>query len=99
MCSGCARSGCTRAALELSSDPRRAGYFAFWVIISLVWGLLATVVITVLPLWESRHGLATVFGNMLAGRSAQRPEEYADKSFAGDVSVKKPEETNPNAQV
>ena len=28
------------------------GYFAFWVVISIVWGLLAAVVAIVMPVWE-----------------------------------------------
>ena len=43
------------------------GYFTFWVIIALAWGLLATVVIIVLPLYESREVLGNVIKGLLTG--------------------------------
>jgi urea-proton symporter len=33
------------------------GYFTFWVIISIIWGVLATLTLIFLPIWESRSGL------------------------------------------
>ena len=41
------------------------GYFTFWVILSITWGLLATIVSTLLPLWESRDSLINVTKNVL----------------------------------
>jgi urea-proton symporter len=35
-------------------------YFIFWVTISLVWGILATIAMVVLPVWESRAGILRV---------------------------------------
>ena len=43
------------------------GYFTMWVIIALAWGLLATVVIIVLPLYESREVLGNVIKGLLTG--------------------------------
>jgi urea-proton symporter len=36
------------------------GYFIFWVTISIVWGILATIAMVVLPVWESRSGILRV---------------------------------------
>ena len=43
------------------------GYFTMWVIIALAWGLIATVVIIVLPLYESREVLGNVIKGLLTG--------------------------------
>lgn len=33
------------------------GYFTFWVIISFIWGILATAAMVLLPVWESKEGI------------------------------------------
>lgn len=38
------------------------GYFTFWVILSFVWGLLATSAMVILPVWESRSVFSRIFG-------------------------------------
>jgi hypothetical protein len=53
------------------------GYFTFWVILSITWGLLATIVSTVLPLWESRDSLWNVIKNVFTC-AAPTPEEEMD---------------------
>jgi urea-proton symporter len=35
-------------------------YFTFWVIIALVWGVMAFLALTILPVWESRSALIRV---------------------------------------
>merc|ERR1711903_196571 len=44
--------------------------FTFWVSIALAWGLLATVVIIVLPLYESREVLGGVIKGIFTGAKA-----------------------------
>merc|ERR1711966_314222 len=46
------------------------GYFTLWVSIALAWGLLATVVIIVLPLYESREVLGGVIKGIFTGAKA-----------------------------
>merc|ERR1711966_243935 len=46
------------------------GYFTLWVSIALAWGLLATVVIIVLPLYESREVLGGVIKGVFTGAKA-----------------------------
>jgi len=51
-----------------------AGYFTFWVVLSLIWGLIATVVATLLPIWESRDALINMFKH-LAGKGGPLPSK------------------------
>ena len=51
-----------------------AGYFTFWVVLSLIWGLIATVVATLLPIWESRDALTNMFKH-LAGKGGPLPSK------------------------
>merc|ERR1711990_863539 len=46
------------------------GYFTLWVSIALAWGLLATVVIIVMPLYESREVLGGVIKGIFTGAKA-----------------------------
>merc|ERR1719424_1604989 len=39
-------------------------YFAFWVFIALLWGLVASFVIVVLPIWESKDQILAVMDGM-----------------------------------
>eukprot|EP01026_Neomeris_dumetosa_P065127 TRINITY_DN623_c0_g1_i3.p1 TRINITY_DN623_c0_g1~~TRINITY_DN623_c0_g1_i3.p1 ORF type:complete len:724 (-),score=58.73 TRINITY_DN623_c0_g1_i3:877-2892(-) len=39
-------------------------YFSFWAGIAIAWGLIATAIMILLPLWESRKGLLTVIFNL-----------------------------------
>ena len=36
------------------------GYFTFWVIVAMVWGVWASATITIMPLWESWTAISTV---------------------------------------
>ena len=38
--------------LALPAKVFPKGYFGFWVVVSIIWGLLAAVVAIVLPVWE-----------------------------------------------
>lgn len=51
------------------------GYFTFWVVVSFIWGITATVVMVVLPVYESRTSILRVFG----GTSAI-PDKYVDET-------------------
>ncbi|KAL4858304.1 Urea-proton symporter DUR3 [Chlorella vulgaris] len=63
--------------LALPAGVFSKGYFTFWVILSITWGLLATIVSTVLPLWESRDSLWNVIKNVFTC-AAPTPEEEMD---------------------
>jgi SSS family transporter len=46
--------------LSVPAGEFTRGYFQMWVIIAVIWGLVATVVIVVLPIYESWNGIACV---------------------------------------
>jgi hypothetical protein len=62
------------------------GYFSFWVILSITWGLLATIVSTFLPLWESRDTLWTVTKNVFTCTVPTAEEEVTGKAEPGDFA-------------
>ena len=51
-----------------------AGYFTFWVVLSLIWGLCATVIATLLPIWESRDALINMMKH-LVGKGGPLPSK------------------------
>lgn len=53
-----------------------AGYFTFWVVLSLIWGLIATVIATLLPIWESREALISVCKYMVGKGGAPPPKAH-----------------------
>ena len=57
-----------------SSVPLLAGYFTFWVVLSLIWGLIATVIATLLPIWESREALINMCKH-LVGKGGPTPSK------------------------
>jgi SSS family transporter len=46
--------------LSVPAGEFTRGYFQMWVLIAILWGLVATVVIVVLPIWESWAGIECV---------------------------------------
>ena len=77
-----------------------AGYFTFWVILSLVWGLCATVIATLLPIWESRAALISMCRHFMGkgSKTPSTPPPAVDdlkpvgdfKPAAGDVQMGAP---------
>ena len=45
-------------ALSAASSP---GYFYLWVSVAIAWGIVATAVIIIMPLYESMDGINLVF--------------------------------------
>ncbi|KAK9845983.1 hypothetical protein WJX81_007616 [Elliptochloris bilobata] len=64
--------------LALAAGTFTKPYFYFWVIVSIVWGLIATAICTILPIWESRGGLWTVTKNMVMCRPAVDEKAVAE---------------------
>jgi len=46
--------------LTLPASVFSKGYFTFWVILSIIWGLMATLAMVLLPVWESRSTILAV---------------------------------------
>ena len=53
-----------------------AGYFTFWVVLSLIWGLVATVIATLLPIWESREALVSICKYMVGKGGSHPPKAH-----------------------
>ncbi|DBA80299.1 TPA: hypothetical protein ACH3X2_007429 [Trebouxia sp. C0005] len=60
--------------LALAAGTWSEGYFTFWVVLSLTWGLIATVIATLLPIWESRDALTNMFKHLL-GKGGPLPSK------------------------
>ena len=58
--------------LNVISPTLPAGYFTFWVILSMTWGLIAAVIATLLPIWESRAALTNMCYH-LVGKGSKIP--------------------------
>jgi SSS family transporter len=68
-------------------------YFAFWVFIALLWGLVASFIIVVLPLWESKDQILAVVDGMFGTHWCEyyNPEsaraEFVAKSAKEEVGA------------
>jgi urea-proton symporter len=48
------------------------GCFTFWVVITILWGLLAFLAMTILPVWESKEAIVrTLTGNKVAAKKVE----------------------------
>eukprot|EP00177_Eucheuma_denticulatum_P007499 GFKZ01013653.1.p1 GENE.GFKZ01013653.1~~GFKZ01013653.1.p1 ORF type:complete len:686 (-),score=74.92 GFKZ01013653.1:55-2082(-) len=53
--------------LTLPARDFPKGYFTFWVVLSFIWGILATAAMVILPVYESFDGLIAVFRGKKVG--------------------------------
>ena len=87
--------------LNVISPPLPAGYFTFWVILSMVWGLIAAVVATLLPIWESRAALTNMCyhligkGNKVPSTPPPPVDDY--KPASKDVQMGTPADNDDSA--
>jgi len=51
--------------LTLPAGVFSKGYFTFWVVLSLLWGLMATIAGFCVPLWESKDALIKIIGGLV----------------------------------
>lgn len=81
--------------LTLPAGVFSSGYFTFWVILSIVWGLLAAIVGFTLPLWESRAGIAAIIGGIFTCTPKEETPDVlgAKPAFPTASFGKLPEET------
>ena len=66
--------------LSLPAGVFSEGYFDFWVILSIIWGIVATVFVVFLPLWESREGMGSVFAGIFGGSATSSTAKTAEKA-------------------
>ena len=60
--------------LSLPAGVFSEGYFHFWVALSIIWGLVSTLFVVFLPLYESKDAIVNVFKGMFGGAAAAAPE-------------------------
>nr|QPB67292.1 urea active transporter 3.2 [Bangia sp. ESS1] len=68
--------------LALPAGVFSKSYFTFWVILSIIWGLLATGAMVLLPVWESR---TSILGVLTCGKVAPPVEAKSLEDPVGDV--------------
>lgn len=67
--------------LSLPAGVFSEGYFNFWVALSILWGIVSTLFVVFLPLWESKDAIMQVFGGVCGGGSSAVAEnKMADGS-------------------
>ncbi|EIE20547.1 urea active transporter-like protein [Coccomyxa subellipsoidea C-169] len=81
--------------LTLPAKVFSQGYFTFWVILSIVWGLIATFLATFLPLWESRAVLIAVLSALVSCKRADPKDMEEFGKFAGKPGVPRVPGGNP----
>ncbi|KAI0561902.1 Urea active transporter-like protein [Gracilaria domingensis] len=62
-------------ALSLPARVFSQNYFRFWVIISFVWGITSCILMVILPLVESRHGILTLLSGGRLGLANKAEDE------------------------
>ena len=77
--------------LSIPAGVFSKSYFAFWVLVAILWGFGAAIIITVLPLVESSEDISKVLGgclNMILCRPAPDPPVLADQEEAEAADAK-----------
>jgi hypothetical protein len=77
-------------ALALPVGVFSKGYFTFWTIIAIIWGMVASVAMVFWPILESKDALITTMMNVLHGERVSH--EMASATY--DPSVKKLPDTS-----
>ncbi|KAI9007402.1 hypothetical protein BC832DRAFT_614577 [Gaertneriomyces semiglobifer] len=74
--------------LHLSDYVFSKGFFSGWVIIGLLWSIIATAIVTFLPIWESRHGEMTFIAGVFRDVSARgHPVANVNKRTHDEITV------------
>ena len=50
------------------------GYFTFWVILSIIWGLAASFICIFVPLWEARKTIIAFFKHVVYCEAPPKPQ-------------------------
>lgn len=73
--------------LSIPAGVFTQSYFAFWVLVAIMWGFGAAIVITVLPLLESQDEIGSVFNGLRRLMGFNVPDE--DPMLMGETPVEK----------
>lgn len=64
------------------------GYFTMWIVIAIIWGLLAMLICFIVPIWEAKSDLANVIVSFLLCKPAVGPKlDTTSDNSAHDPSV------------
>lgn len=66
--------------LSLPAGVFSEGYFNFWVALSILWGIVSTMFVVFLPLWESKDSILQVFHGMCGGGTAATTDAGREKA-------------------
>lgn len=77
-------------ALSAAVKVFSKGYFSFWVLISLAWGFAAAIVITTLPLTESKDEILNVFNGIWCAFTGEEHIPSASVVAKRDLEEKLP---------
>ena len=66
-------------ALALPAGVFSKGYFTFWTVIAIIWGLLASIAMIFLPIWESKDAIIKTAKNVLTWNPV--PHETATTTY------------------
>jgi SSS family transporter len=61
--------------LALPAGVFNLGYFTFWVIIAIIWGIVASALMIILPVWESWTGIVLITSHLFSGQKND-PDAY-----------------------
>jgi hypothetical protein len=61
--------------LALPAGNFSLGYFTFWVVLSMMWGMVASLIIVLLPIWEYRSSFGEVWDTITGKRASVRSED------------------------
>ena len=79
--------------LTLPAGVFSKGYFTFWVILSIIWGLMATGAMVLLPAWESRSAILAVLTLGMI-KPAMEPTKSLEDPVEDDASDSPQEEVS-----
>ncbi|GBG60780.1 hypothetical protein CBR_g12518 [Chara braunii] len=79
--------------LSLPAGVFSKGYFSFWVIVSLIWGTVATAITILLPLYESWDAIVVVCTGLFTNQATHDRLDVIDKKMTALIRV------SPQAQM
>lgn len=62
-------------------------YFTMWIVIAIIWGLIASFICIVLPIWEAKAGISNVIISFITCKPAVPPLDSTPDGSVADPSV------------
>lgn len=77
-------------ALSLPAGVFSKGYFTFWTIIAIIWGILASVAMIFLPIWESKDAIIKTAKNVITWNPVRAEVDSSEPSTKEEKPETKP---------